>query len=643
MIAFPSIYLVIVTIALYGCLCNARLTKRLKQPTELTEDVQSLRSQIFDFIIVGGGTAGLVVANRLSELKDVRVLVIEAGQDTREDINVKRANETYGFNQESPVHSHKYITTPQIGGGNKLEWFGRGLGGSSTVNGQVWNGPSKEQLDSIGHLGNDGWSFRDLLPYYIKAQNYNPPSEEVARLGVTFNPHVHRQGGPVSLSHPPVTFSGPPQIAFVKGLKSALKVNAAEDLQSGDNDGVAFVAQTIYPDSDLQRVSSATSYYSPIEGKRPNLTILLNHRAIKIQLDDQKDENGNLKATGVVVQSAADSEEITLSTKGEVILSAGSIRSPFLLEHSGVGDKAILDKIEVKQMIDLPGVGKNLAEQCQVGVNAKNKNPAWKGDGASSSIAQPTAKHIFANVSQVAKYVDENIGQWAKEQVDAGAAVNVDAVIKQYKMIAHSIFKGKTPTTEFFFGNGFWGGQGADFSISTYTLTVFSRGYTHAISKNPWEAPEVNPRFWTVPIDMDLEVASLIAAKKVFASSEMLAVMNGTLSTPNCSQAEKGSTEEYSCFRDHVIKTYGVLDHAVGTCAMLPLNDGGVVDAEFKVYGTSNVRTVDASVLPFQISAHTQATVYASAEKASDVIKATSSTLKKTILGPVTLDVDVHL
>lgn len=617
-------------VALGACLCNAALRKQSYHlKTELTEDVESIRNQSFDFIILGGGNAGLVVANRLTEMPNIRVLVIEAGQDTREDVSIKRANETYTFNQESPIYAHKYFTTPQIGNTIKLEWFGRGLGGSTTVNGQVWNAPSKEQIDSIGQLGNDGWSFDELLNYYIKAQNYNPPSKELVQLGVTFDPHVHRQGGPVSLSHPSVTFSGPPQVAFVRGMKSALNVDPVQDLQSGVNNEIAYVAQTIYPNSNLQRVSLATSYYSPIEGKRPNLTILLNHLAIKILWAEKKDALGNIKAIGVIVQKLSDSEKVLLTTTGEVILCAGSIRSPFLLEHSGVGDKTILEKIGVTQVVDLPGVGKHLAEQCQVGVGAKNKNSKWKGDGASSSIGQSTANQIFANVSKVAEYVDTNIAIWAKDQVEAGGAVSIEAIIKQYKMIAHSIFHGKTPTTEFFFGNGFWGGPGADFSISTYTLTVFSRGYTHAVSADPWAVPQVNPRYWSVPIDMDIEVASLVAAKKVFASQELLAVMNGTGSTPQCNECKKDSVEEYAFYRNHIIKTFGILDHAIGTCSMLPQKDGGVVDADFKVYGTNNVRIVDASILPFQISAHTQATVYAIAEKASDVIKNTSSAYHK--------------
>lgn len=588
--------------------------------SELTTDAKSLIGKKFDYIIVGAGNAGLVVANRLSEDPRINVLVIEGGGDTRKDINVFKADEQYAFNQKSPIHSYNYYTTPQIGGEMKLEWYGRGLGGSTTVNGQVWNAPSRQQLNQLEALGNKGWSFDDLLPYYIKAQDYHPPSKKLQReFGVTFDSAVHRKGGPATISHPNITFSGPPQQAFVKAVKSALTIKPAKDLQSGVNDGVAFVAQTLYPNTNLTRMSSATAYYSPIEGKRPNLTILLKTRAIKIVWKKRKGSK-KLKAVGVVVQHSPDGEKLTMRASREVILSAGSIRSPQLLELSGVGDKTILSEIKVPQKINLPGVGRNLAEQCQVGINAPNKNRSWRGIGASSSIAQPKANQIFANVTEVQRYVKMHLKEWAQEQVDAGAATHQKAVLRQYKLIYNSIFKGKTPTTELFFGNGFLA-DNSGLSISVYTLTPLSRGFTHANSSDPWASPVVNPRFWTVPFDMDVEVASLSAAKKIFATREMLSVMNGTRSSPDCN-CTRDSIEEYAYFRKYIISSFGILDHAVGTCSMLPRSDGGVVDAKLKVYGTSNVRVIDASILPMQLSAHPQATIYALAEKGADLIKA---------------------
>lgn len=224
-------------------------------------------------------------------------------------------------------------------------------------------------------------------------------------------------------------------------------------------------------DTDLRRVSSATSYYEPISEKRPNLTILLTWRVIKLVFDDatteatdaanktRRAEPAAKRVHGVMIQNKPDGVTYKL-TAARFILSAGSIASPYILEHSGVGDAQILSKIDATPVIDLPGVGRNFGEQTQVGLNAPVANRSWRGLGASGSIVQPTVHQLFANVSEVEHYVRSQHTTWAQAQVDAGGAVSKESAMKQYELMTTGIFKSNVPINENFFGNGFVRGDG---------------------------------------------------------------------------------------------------------------------------------------------------------------------------------------
>lgn len=479
-----------------------------------------------------------------------------------------------------------------------------------------------------------------LLKYYKKAQNLNGPSRELATMGVTFDNDVHHRGGPVDICFDDIMFSGPPQVAFVKGCLRALGLPKIRDSQAGNPNGVFYVPATVYQHRNLKRVSSATSYLSPYEKIRPNLTILVGWRGTRLDWSQQqqkdskpssKKHNGQqkgsaklLRAAGVDVRAEKDGPMYTIFASKEVIVSAGTIQSPLFLELSGIGSPTILNKIGQAVVIPLPGVGTHMTEQCQVGISANVKDRRWRGQGASSSIAQPNMAQLFPrNISAFAAYVEANVKRWASEAVEAGAAVDKDALVAEYKLMARGLFRRKWAASENFFGNGFFGDE-SDLSSSVYTLHPFSRGFTHVKSIDPFDLPIVEPRYWTADIDVDMEVGGIQAAVKVFNTPEVLSVRElGTPVLPeiNATTLAPFGGSEYAFWRNHILSTYGALQHAVGTCSMKPRQHGGVVDGNFKVYGTANVRVVDASVIPMQMSAHTQASVYAFAEWASDIIK----------------------
>lgn len=478
--------------------------------------------------------------------------------------------------------------------------------------------------------GNPSLNWETLLRYYKRAQNLKGPSRKLANMGVSFDPKVHQSGGPVDICFDDIMFSGPPQEAFVRGCKRALGLSEIQDSQSGNPNGVFYVPTTVYQHQNLRRVSSATSYLSPCENDRPNLTILLGWRGTRLEWsDDQHDKRGDPtsslhRAAGVEVQAEKDGSAFTVFASKEVIVSAGAIQSPLFLELSGIGSPEVLRGIGQALLINSPGVGKHLTEQCQVGISAKVLNRDWRGQGASSSIGQPNMAQLFPqNISAMASYVEANIERWASEAVDAGGATDIDSLVAEYRLMARGLFERKWAASENFFGNGFWGND-SDLSSSVYTLHPFSRGFTHARSTDPFDLPIVDPRYWTAEIDMDMEVGGLEAATKIFDTPEVMAVRHPQtpmLPEINATTLEPFGGSRYAFWRNHILSTYGALQHAVGTCSMKPKQSSGVVDTRFKVYGTENVRVVDASVIPMQISAHTQASVYAFAEWASDIIK----------------------
>lgn len=511
-------------------------------------------------------------------------------------------------------------TTQASTGTSKTIHAGKTLGGSTAINGGSWGRPDRSQIDAIGTLGNDGWSWDDLETFMKQSETSHAPNSDQSSAGAQWDSDAHGTDGPVDITFPPSMYAGPQQPAFVQGLSQALNVTQVADLASGDVTGVvAYTQDSILPEGDRIRVSSATAYLSPIESSRENLVVLLNYRGISIKWAS----GASARATGVVAKASANGPATTFSASKEVIVAAGSLRSPVFLESSGVGDPAILSKIGVAKKVSLPGVGRNLQEQTMNSIGTPAGSYDFGGDGPSNVIAFPNIYQLMANASDVRGWIETNMDSWAQAQFNGGFVTSKESLLKQWNNTITLLFDRKVGAVEFFGDSGF---PASGFGIDTWQMLPFSRGSVHATSATGFSRSTINPNYFSVPADMQITIAGLRGARKVLKSSAVSQALGQSESIPGFTRIPDGTNQgRYDRWANWILDPNGGFSsvaHPIATCSMLPEADGGVVSSDFLVYNTENVRVVDASVLPTQITAHLSATLYGIAEKAASVIAA---------------------
>lgn len=587
----------------------------------VTSDPSVAAAKQYTHVIVGCGLAGLTAAVRLSQDSANTVLCLEAGGDSRTDsrvVSLTAYGQAFGTGLD-----WNFATTKQKSAGNNVKHIqaGKTLGGSTAINGGAYTRGSQEAYNAIGDLGNDGWSWNDLLPYMEKSETVNKLNSRGSKAGFSIDSSVHGSNGPVDVSFPPKAYIGPQQPAFIAGLKQTLGVTKIDDLGSGNNDGtVAYTPVWAKSTGNLIRASAATAYLSPIENSRSNLVVLTGYRGIKMNWTS----GSTARATGVVAQSSSSGPQEVFSASKEVIVAAGAIRSPLFLEASGVGDAAILKKIGVSQKVNLPGVGRNLIEQTKNSIGGGKGNYDFNGDGPSNVIAYPNIYQLMSNASDVRNWVESNMDKWAQDQVNLGSVVSKDAILKQYRITNKLIFDDNVGVAEFFGDSGF---PSSGFGIDMWQTMPYSRGSVHSTDASGFSAPTLSPNYFSSPFDMQVTVAALRGGRKTLASQAMKSALGETEQTPGFSLIPNGDAGgRYDRWASWVLSGNGgngfsSVAHPIASCAMLPQADGGVVSNKFKVYGTENVRVIDASVLPMQVG-HLSSTLYGIAEKAAAIIGA---------------------
>ncbi|KAF2969249.1 hypothetical protein GQX73_g4370 [Xylaria multiplex] len=594
--------------------------------------------ETFDYIIAGAGTCGLVLANRLSADPEIRVAVIEPGEDVRTNPNVTDPalfTIAYGTSID-----WQYSTTPQPAAGNRIiPWHaGKAIGGTSTINdacmrvtGMTYVRGDKAQFDAFEALGNEGWNWESLYPYLKMIEKFTVPSGAQAAAGATYDPDVHGETGHVHTGFPFSLVNGSFH-ELAAGTWAALGYALNEDVNAGSVRGFSTTPQTLDRDRNI-RSDAARSYYYDIED-RPNLT-LIKGTVRRITWADSSVAS-QIVAAGGVEYVTPDGELVNITAAKEVILSAGALRSPLILESSGVGNPSYLKSLGIEAKIDLPGVGEYLQEQPNT-VLAYSDRLNLSGSAPYATFS--TAQDMFGSeLSDIETSTLAQIPDWAKKVAASNGAVKAANVEKLFRIQHDLIFRQNVTI-----GETLTAISGGYFLSAMWLLLPFSWGSVHLTSIEAINAPAIDPKYFLIDFDLDVQINLGRLAQKFWHTKPVSDFVGGSVLPEdgvlplNASDKQWASYIGDSCeisFTAQALTCSLLWDekanarilvvmpnhHPIGTASMMSRELGGVVDPKLRVYGTKNVRVVDGSILPLQLSGHLTATLYAVAERAAEFI-----------------------
>ncbi|KAJ7167840.1 hypothetical protein C8R46DRAFT_898201 [Mycena filopes] len=602
-----------------------------------TTDPTQLSGKTFDFVIVGGGTAGLALAARLAEWTNITVAVIEAGSDgTQYQDQITIPGMSYLKGLQGTDYDWQYKTTAQANaGGGELSWpRGKGLGGSSATNGMFWCRGSSADYDAWNTLQNgasgaEDWGWNTMQTSIKKSETFTPMNDaDAATYSVTHDPTAHGTTGPIQASHSAYQFS---HLATWVPTMVAMGLPHTLDPANGDNVGVSWVPSIINPKNGT-RSDSNFGYIAPYAGT--NLVILTGYQVTKVNWNTTT--GGAAVAGGVSFAANAAGQVYTVNAAKEVILSGGTVGSPQILQLSGVGPKALVTGLGIQSVVDLPGVGANLQDHLssplymQATDNdtwaALKEQPLWddqlaiwrqNGTGMwtymNEAVAYPTIANLMGDAAPGWVSGLDLTGALATSTDAAAMDPTVAAGVKAQYAILSQWAAASTGQVELIFN--MFGGTAGAIGIQFCIQHAFSRGYVKATSASAFDPPDINPNYLSVSYDRDIMRAAFKYIRNIIKTQPMADMIAGETS-PGSGTTADADIDAY------IAKNSGTEYHPTGTNSMLPLAYGGVVDTKLVVYGTTNLRVVDVSVVPMSVSAHTMATAYGVAERAADLIKA---------------------
>lgn len=526
----------------------------------------------YDFIVVGAGSAGCVVANRLSADPAHRVLLLEAGgSDKSMLITMPAGCAALCFTKND--YNWGFSTEPEPHLDNRRLWWprGRGLGGTSSINGMLYVRGNPRDYDEWRQLGLDGWSYEDVLPFFKRAENFLPGADA-----------YHGAGGPLQVSNP--SGAHPVYRAFLDAAREA-GFPENRDFNGATQDGFGRFALTL---KDGKRCSASHAYLHPIAGSRPNLHIATNAQTTRILLERDRAVGVEFVRDGKLVQALADAE---------VVLSAGAVQSPQILQLSGIGDPAGLEAAGVKPLHALPGVGKNVQDHLDVLL-------AWESPGLKTAYSYNKG---LAKLMTGLSYLIANKGPAAQNFLEVGGFVHSREGLERPDLQIQCVLAilsdpGKPPVN-------------ADgFSVHVCQLRPESRGEIGLRSADPFDDPIIRYNAYSTETDRRALVDGVRIVRELADQPSLKAIRGPELRLGD-------RTTDDTAIDQWIRKTAETVFHPVGSCAMGSDRDPmAVLDAKLRVRGIEGLRVADASVMPRLIGGNTNAPTIMIGEKAAEMV-----------------------
>jgi choline dehydrogenase-like flavoprotein len=523
----------------------------------------------FDYVIAGGGAAGCALAGRLSEDPSVRVCLLEAGGAG--DSWLVHAPAATALMVPTRLNNWAFETVPQRGlnGRRGYQPRGRALGGSSAINAMVYIRGHRSDYDRWAALGNAGWSYAEVLPYFKRSENNE-----------TLTGEYHGSGGPLNVAQ--LRTGNPFQETFLKAAEQA-GFRRNPDFNGAEQEGVGLYQVT---QRNGERWSAARAYLHP-HRSRPNLSVITGARATRVLLTGRR-------AVGVQFTDRSGTHQAT--ARKEVVVSAGAIQSPQLLMLSGIGDGEQLRKFGIEMAHHLPGVGRNLRDHVDYVFAYRSKS--LELFGASLAGAVRLAKEI-------GRYRRERRGMVTSNYAEAGGFLKTAPELAAPDVQLHFVVAPlDNHARSLHLGHGY--------SLHVCLLRPKSAGRVALASADPIAAPAIDPDFYGEPEDLEAMVRAFRLARRILDAPALAAARSGDMFT-----ATVRSDEE---IRATLRERSDTIYHPVGTCRM-GTDDNAVVDPQLRVRGIEGLRVVDASVMPELIGGNTSAPTIMIAEKARDLIR----------------------